>query len=218
MVSDGAVDALVRAAEDTRANDVTKHWCAVALANLSAETEVSKGDVAALLNVTFSEVTSSPVKSNSVSSSEEAPFSPSGTLTRKMTTRVKAVLHGVGEASASTNELMKGSGNLLDASPLTPDWSILSGEGHAAFVAATLAQAPASHHDALPPRKSAGVAEAARVTAKVEGVDPPRVVHDFTECAALEDSVPLEDFAADDVLHVGFPKLQDPPPLDPPSE
>ena len=75
-----------------------------------------------------------------------------------------------------------------------------------------------SHHDALPPRKSAGVAEAARVTAKVEGVDPPRVVHDFTECAALEDSVPLEDFAADDVLHVGFPKLQDPPPLDPPSE
>ena len=86
MVSDGAVDALVRAAEDTRANDVTKHWCAVALANLSAETEVSKGDVAALLNVTFSEVTSSPIKSNSVSSSEEAPFSPSGTLTRKMTT------------------------------------------------------------------------------------------------------------------------------------
>ena len=65
---------------------------------------------------------------------------------------------------------------------------------------------------------TAGVAEAARVTAKVEGVDPPRVVHDFTECAALEDSVPLEDFAADDVLHVGFPKLQDPPPLDPPSE
>ena len=80
-----------------------------------------------------------------------------------------------------------------------------------------LAQAPASHHDALPARKSAGVAEAARVTAKVEGVDPPRVVHDFTECAALEDSVPLEDFAAD-LLHVGFPKLQDPPPLDPPSE
>ena len=94
MVSDGAVDALVRAAEDTRANDVTKHWCAVALANLSAETEVSKGDVAALLNVTFAEVTSSPTKSTS---SEEAPFSPSGTLTRKMTTRVKAVLHGVGE-------------------------------------------------------------------------------------------------------------------------
>ena len=30
--------------------------------------------------------------------------------------------------------------------------------------------------------------------------------------------IPLEDFAADDVLHVGFPKLQDPPPLDPPSE
>ena len=28
----------------------------------------------------------------------------------------------------------------------------------------------------------------------------------------------IEDFAADDVLHVGFPKLQDPPPLDPPSE
>ena len=56
MVSDGAVDALVRAAEDTRANDVTKHWCAVALANLSAETEVSKGDVAALLEAVHPDV------------------------------------------------------------------------------------------------------------------------------------------------------------------
>ena len=50
------------------------------------------------------------------------------------------------------------------------------------------------------------------------GRDPPRVVDDFVTCAALEDSVPLEDFAADDVLQVGFPKLQDAPSLQPPAE
>ena len=211
MVADGAVDALVRAAEDTKANETTKHWCAVALANLSAETDVSAGDVAALLNVTFAEVT------NATPAAEE-PLSPSGTLTRKMTTRVKAVLHGVGEASAATSELLHQPGNLVDESPSSPNWSTLSGEGHAAFVAATLAQAPAADHDALPLRASTGVAEAARVTSAVTGVDPPRVVDDFVTCAALEDSVPLEDFAADDVLQVGFPKLQDAPSLQPPAE
>ena len=56
------------------------------------------------------------------------------------------------------------------------------------------------------------------MTSAVTGVDPPRVVDDFVTCAALEDSVPLEDFAADDVLQVGFPKLQDAPSLQPPAE
>ena len=134
-----------------------------------------------------------------------------------MTTRVKAVLHGVGEAPASTNELMKGSGNLLDASPLTPDWSILSGEGHAAFVAATLAQAPG-----VAPRRAtvkevrgrrrgrARHCESGRSGPAAGGARLYRARRWRTPCRSRTP-------AADDG-HVGFPKLQDPPPLDPPAE
>ena len=47
----------------------------------------------------------------------------------------------------------------------------------------------------------------------LENITPPDVVDVFVQVAALQDSVGGEAFAEDEVIHIAFPKLPQPPDL-----